>query len=130
MRKLSKILLWILMLYYGGLFLILVLLSWGPIYLAITDGVNWKFDWSVMLLELLIRALGFILSFIIYIYLVKINKNIDKKIISIFFISLLLYITLIIINPINLSVILINILPFSIIISIILSYKNQLFKQK
>lgn len=128
MKKLSKILLWILMLYYGGLFLVIILMSWGPIYLAITDGANWKFDWSVLLLELLMRAMGFILSLIIYIYLVKINKNIKN--IFIFFIPLLVYTILIIINPINFFVILINILPLLIIISIALGYKDQLFKRR
>jgi len=116
------------MLYYGGLFLVIILMSWGPIYLAITDGANWKFDWSVLLLELLMRAMGFILSLIIYIYLVKINKNIKN--IFIFFIPLLVYTILIIINPINFFVILINILPLLIIISIALGYKDQLFKRR
>lgn len=114
------------MLYYGGLFLVLILLSWGPIYLTITDGTNWKFDWLKLISELLIRALGFILSLTIYINLVKINKNNIFVLVSL----LLIYLALIIINSINLAVILMNILPLLIIISIAIGYKNQFFKQR
>lgn len=113
------------MLYYGAFFLIEILLSWGPIYLTITDGANWKFAWLMLLSELLIRALGFILSLTIYINLVK-NRTTN---IFVFFSLIFIYLALILISPINPTVILMNIFPLLIIVSIAGGYNNRLFKK-
>lgn len=72
MKLLIRIFLWFSMIIHAGLVLGMLVLMWGPIYLAVTKGDN--YNWFYLVGNICAGLSGFIVSLVIYKFI-----NQDKK---------------------------------------------------
>ena len=59
-----RVVLWIALMYHGFLCIVPLLISWGPLYLMITE--RRQYDWSTFFSIILADLLNFIVSFLLY----------------------------------------------------------------
>lgn len=96
MKLLIRIFIWLSIIYHGGLLAFLLVLSWGPIYLAIVKGE--KYDWPVLVGNIFVLIIGFIISLTLYRYFAVGRKEIIKRDNMILGLLLVIYFVLIFIS--------------------------------
>jgi hypothetical protein len=122
MKIVIKIFLWVSMILNGITSIGILLLFWGPLYLAVTRGE--QYYWTGLIEVFLTAIIGFIISLIFYKHIIKYKPTISKKNSIIF---LILIMAQIIIFPIifrYLSIILYPQLKEGLSFDIILRWTN------
>ena len=77
MKIIIKIFLWISMILNGITGIGILLMFWGPLYLAVTRGE--QYYWTGLIEDFLTAIIGFIISLIFYKHIIKYKPNISKK---------------------------------------------------
>ncbi len=77
MKVLTRIFLWLSLLYHALPSAMMVFLAWGPLYLAITEGR--EYNWPALIGNVISLLLGFIITLAIYRSITAKEKTLSRK---------------------------------------------------